>query len=243
MDSTDNSNYWAGSEPPEELGPQPFLRLPWTVGLLALLLIATHFARTLLSENLSNIIVAEYGFIPAFYSSAFLAAHHVNAGSLFDRAVPFVSYMFIHGSWTHVLINTLWLLAFGPPVARRFGAARFFLLFILSGIAGAAAQLALSWGSADPIIGASAGVAGLMAICFRLIGQGPLTAQPRGKLAPLLSRQVLTWTAIWVVINIVAGLTGLGGGPGAPQAVAWQAHLGGYFAGLLLCGLFDPLDG
>ena len=227
MDSTDNSNYWAGNEPPEALGPQPFLLLPWAVGLLALVLIATHLARTVLPENLSNNIANAYGFTPVH----------------FDRAVTYVSYIFVHGSWTHVLINTLWLLAFGPPVARRFGTFNFFMLFLVSGVAGAIAQLACSWGSTDPIIGASAGVAGLMAICFRIIGQGPLTAQPRGKLAPLLSRQVLTWTAIWVVINIVAGLTGLGSGPGAPQAVAWQAHLGGYFAGLLLCGLFDPLSG
>ena len=36
-----------------------------------------------------------------------------------------VTYAFLHGGWSHVLLNTVWLLAFGPPVARRFGAARF----------------------------------------------------------------------------------------------------------------------
>jgi membrane associated rhomboid family serine protease len=44
-----------------------------------------------------------------------------------------------------------------------------------------------------------------------------------------------------VVINFVAGVTGIGTGPGL-QVVAWQAHLGGFFAGLLLAGLFDPIE-
>ena len=243
MDSTDNSNYWAGSEPLPPEGPQPFLRLPLAVSLLAGALLLSHLARTLLPATASDTIVAEYAFIPARYSTAFLAAHHLDGGSLFARAVPFVSYLFIHANWTHVALNTLWLLAFGPPVARRFGVLRFFLLFLLCGIAGAAVQLASGWGSADPVIGASAGVAGLMGICFRIIGQAPLSAQPRGALAPLFSQRILVWSAVWVVLNIFAGVTGLGSGPGAPQMIAWQAHLGGYFAGLLLCGLFDPLGG
>jgi membrane associated rhomboid family serine protease len=56
----------------------------------------------------------------------------------------------------------------------------------------------------------------------------------------LLSRQVLSFTAVWVVLNAVVGTLGLRLVPEG-QAVAWQAHLGGYFAGLLLASLFDRL--
>ena len=59
-------------------------------------------------------------------------------------------------------------------------------------------------------------------------------------MAPLFSRQVLGFSAVWTVMNIVVGLWGLGMVP-AGQAIAWQAHLGGYFAGLLLAGVFDGL--
>jgi membrane associated rhomboid family serine protease len=48
------------------------------------------------------------------------------------------------------------------------------------------------------------------------------------------------WSAFWIIINVVAGLTGLGTGPGI-QLVAWEAHIGGYFAGLLLAGPADWL--
>jgi membrane associated rhomboid family serine protease len=49
---------------------------------------------------------------------------------------------------------------------------------------------------------------------------------------------VLLWSAIWIALNVFAGLTGFGAGAGV-HLVAWQAHIGGYFAGLLLAGLFD----
>jgi membrane associated rhomboid family serine protease len=59
-------------------------------------------------------------------------------------------------------------------------------------------------------------------------------------LAPLFSRQILIFTVVWAAINIVAGVTGLGVG-GESGLIAWQAHLGGFVAGLLLCGPFDAL--
>jgi membrane associated rhomboid family serine protease len=240
MDMTDNSDpFLPRGEPPADES-QPFLRLPLAVGLLAGLLVAAHAARSFLPAAMSSEIIANYALIPARYSHVFLAAHHLDGGSLLDRALPFVTYIFLHASWTHVGLNTLWLLAFGPLVARRFGAVRFFAFFLVCGVAGAATHLAFNWGSADPVIGASAGVSGLMAASFRLIGSGPMSAQTREPLAPLLSRQILTWTALWAALNVLAGLTGLGSGPGV-QTIAWQAHLGGYFAGLFLCGLFDPV--
>jgi membrane associated rhomboid family serine protease len=57
---------------------------------------------------------------------------------------------------------------------------------------------------------------------------------------PLSSRQVLGFSAVWVVMNLAVGTLGLGLVPQGQQ-IAWQAHVGGYFAGLLLAGLFDRL--
>ena len=49
--------------------------------------------------------------------------------------------------------------------------------------------------------------------------------------------RILLWSGLWVAVNVVAGLTGLGAG--RLEVVAWQAHIGGYAAGLLLAGPFD----
>jgi membrane associated rhomboid family serine protease len=141
----------------------------------------------------------------------------------------------------HVIVNTVWLLAFGAAVVRRFGNLRFFLFFVICGVAGAALHLALNWQSIAPVIGASAAISGLMAAAFRLIGHEGGGGIPPQRMAPIFSRRILLWSAIWVVINIAAGVMGVGAGPGA-QFIAWQAHLGGFAAGLLLAGLFDPVN-
>ncbi len=219
-------------------GPQPFLRAPAVVIWLIVALVGAHALRVWGFPQDSDRLFVTYGFVPARYSHAWLDAHGLNPGSLVERALPFITYMFLHGGFMHVAINCVWLLAFGPVVARRFGSLVFLLFFLLCGIAGAAAHLACNWGSPAPVIGASAAVSGLMAAGFRMLPAGP--ADSRRPLESIFSPRILIWTALWAGVNVIAGLTGLGTG-GEVQLVAWQAHLGGYAAGLVLAGPFDRL--
>jgi len=220
----------------ERSSRQPFLRAPGVVVWLIVVLVLIHAVRVFAFQESGDSWLINYGLVPARYSGSYLAAHAINPGSLLDRALPFVTYMFLHGSFTHVLINSVWLLAFGPIVTRRFGTPLFLVFFLLCGLAGAAVHLALNWGSDAPVVGASAAISGLMAAGFRMLPNDSPNGRPA--LTPLLSSRVILWTALWVAVNVVAGLTGLGTGGGV-QIVAWQAHLGGYAAGLLLSGPFD----
>lgn len=224
------------SQPPR----QPFFRAPavvvWLIGILA----AAHAARVL-QPSRADELVYQFGLYPVRYSRAFLESHMANPGTIWERAVPFVSYMGLHASWTHLAINCLWLLAFGPIVARRFGAVLFLAFFIVCGVAGALCYLALNWGSPVPVVGASGAISGLMAAALRMLpGQTPWAAENQAPLAPVFSRQILMFSAVWAAINLLAGLTGLGMG-GESGLIAWQAHLGGFVAGLCLCTLFDHL--
>ena len=121
-------------------------------------------------------------------ATAFLAAHNADPGGWLERAIPFVSYMGLHNDLTHLAINSLWLLAFGPIVARRFGGFLFLLFFLVCGVAGAATHLAFNWGSLVPVIGASGAISGLMAAGLRLLpSQAPWAhAGRRGAGADLL---------------------------------------------------------
>jgi membrane associated rhomboid family serine protease len=220
---------------------QPMFRVPAVVLSLIAVLVVAHGARVLAPSALSAELIRQYAFIPARYSAAFLAAHNADPGGWAARAIPFVSYMALHNDVTHLAINSLWLLAFGPIVARRFGGALFLLFFLVCGLAGALVHLAFNWGSLVPVIGASGAISGLMAAGLRLLpSQAPWANAGEERMAPIFSRQILVFTLVWMGINIAAGMTGLGMG-GEVGLIAWQAHLGGYLAGLFLAGPFDRL--
>lgn len=220
---------------------QPIFRAPPVVLWLIGILVAAHVGRILAPPDMAQAIVNTYAFVPARYSHGFAAAHMGQAGTLWDQVVPFVSYMGLHEGFTHLAVNCLWLLAFGPIVARRFGGTLFLLFFVVTGVAGAATYLAFNWGSPVPMVGASGAISGLMAAGIRMLPQMVPWAIPgEAPLAPIFSRQILAFTAIWAGINLVVGLTGLGTGVDA-GAIAWQAHLGGFVVGLVLCGAFDRL--
>ena len=103
------------------------------------------------------------------------------------------------------------------------------------------------------MIGASASVSGTMAAAMRFaFVQGSFLSFSRGdteaaaKVPALsLSRalrnpRVLGFLAVWFGVNIVLGVGDLT--PGTDGAsVAWQAHIGGFIAGLILFALFDPI--
>ncbi|MGA9796447.1 MAG: rhomboid family intramembrane serine protease [Rhizomicrobium sp.] len=218
--------------------PQPFFRVPAVVPLLIVLLVGIELSREFLWSADTLSVYANFGFIPALYSRDFIASHHYIAPTWFELVRPFISYNFLHGGFAHVAANSIWLLAFGPVVARRYGSVLFLVYFLLCGIAGAVAELISAWGSVVVIVGASAAIAGLMGASFRVMGPNP--REQAQVPASLLSRRILLWSAIWLAVNVIVGVLGVGAGPGI-QLIAWQAHIGGYLMGLLLVGPFDAL--
>jgi membrane associated rhomboid family serine protease len=214
---------------------QPFLRVPVSVlGLLAVLAIV-YAAEALASPQTLKDIIARFAFYPARYSAHFIRTQHVDPGSPIDRIIPFITHIFLHGSLTHLLINSVWLLPFGAIVARRFGGLLFFIFFLVCGVAAVVTYLAFNWESTAPVVGASGAVAGLMGAGFRMIRYPFAANAPDGPLEPIFSSRIALWSALSILIFVVAGVTGLGAGS---ESIAWQAHVGGFVAGLLLAGPF-----
>ncbi|MDB5651696.1 MAG: Rhomboid family protein, partial [Hyphomicrobiales bacterium] len=87
------------------------------------------------------------------------------------QAWTVLTYSFLHADWVHFGLNSIWLAAFGAPVARRIGAWRFVTLFIITAVAGAAAHYVFHRFDAAPVIGASAAVSGAMAAAIRFVFQ------------------------------------------------------------------------
>jgi membrane associated rhomboid family serine protease len=158
-----------------------------------------------------------------------------------------VTYAFLHASWEHVIVNCLWMLAFGAPVMRRFGAGRFLLFFAVTAALAASFHALFNRTDVSVLVGASGAVSALTAAALRFavgphgFGAGPETwyrpAAPLG--VALRDRRVILFTVVWFGINLIAGL-GIPVGGGSLR-IAWEAHVGGFLAGLVLFALFDPV--
>ncbi|MBY0260515.1 rhomboid family intramembrane serine protease [Methylobacterium sp.] len=163
----------------------------------------------------------------------------------------FATYALLHGSWMHVIFNTVWLAAFGSPVARRYGPWRFGLVALAGAVAGGILHVILDPLSTAPLIGASAGVSALMAAAARFVFRPPPVyagggapwqrpAPPPLQTIPELmrNRTVVMFLGIWLVTNFLFGIIALPLGAEA-TSVAWDAHLGGFVAGFFLLPLID----
>src|SRR5581483_5090014 len=115
---------------------QPIFRAPGVVMALIGFLALAHLLRVLLPPAAQDGFIDRFAFTPAHLTASWIAVHGWAAA-----LIPFLTHMALHNDWTHFTINALWLLAFGPIVARRLGPSLFLAFFALCGIAGAAAHL------------------------------------------------------------------------------------------------------
>lgn len=146
--------------------------------------------------------------------------------------------MFLHAGWSHVAMNTLGAIVFGPPVARLMpglrGAAAFLLFYMACGVAAALGFGLVRLQSHDIAVGASGAIFGLTGAAIRLLGRRD------GRLRSLTDRGVLSISAVLMAVNMAVGLIGLV--PGAEGAnIAWEAHAFGYLFGLLAIGPWTRL--
>ena len=232
---------------------EPIFNVPPVLAALLAVLAGIQAVREwLLPEWLDFVALAWLAFIPARYDPSPLLQGAYPGGVAAD-VWTFVTYALLHGSWLHLGLNAVWLLAFGAPVARRFGTARFLSFFAVTAAAGAVAHLLTHMGDPVPMVGASAAISGFMAAAIRFVFQpaGPLSfgrereeaahAVPAVPLIPAFrDLRILAFVAVWFGLNLLFGLAA----PsflGADQPLAWQAHVGGFLAGLLAFGAFDPI--
>jgi len=187
----------------------------WLIGIN----VAVHLVRQLLGDSADEQILREFGLVPATYSSG--------SGEFLSMVLSPITYQFLHGGWIHLGVNMFTLAAFGAPVERLFGSARFVAFYLSAGIVAGLIHVLIFSSSPDPVIGASGAISGLF-------GAVLMTLRRIGRLNSLLPV-----AGLWIVLNVVLGLYGDGPGTGG-SPVAWTAHIGGFVYGLLAFHLFVP---
>ena len=148
-----------------------------------------------------------------------------------------ITFQFLHAGWIHLLLNCWGIFVFGPPLEATLGKSRLAIIYFLSGVAGGALQVFASILSyqrfGGPVVGASAGVFGLVAAFTSLFPDARMTLL-LFFVIPLrmTANRMLTVAAVITVVGIMFPNRLLG------AHVAHAAHLGGLIAGLIFVRMF-----
>jgi membrane associated rhomboid family serine protease len=170
---------------------------------------------------------ANFAVIPAKLMTAGMGGDTMLAtGAYMPERFTLVTYMFIHGSWIHLLGNMLFLWVFGDNIEDAMGHLRFIMFYLMCGIFAALFHTWLNPESEIPLVGASGAVAGVIAAYLIL--------HPKVKVWVLaLWRIPIRITAAWAIGIWIAYQFAMVLFQGE-ENVAWWAHIGGLLAGATL---------
>jgi len=228
-------------------GRPPIFNLPAVVSGLIGLIIAVHVARTYALDDGGNTNLLVW--------MAFIKLRLEEAGALPGGWLPLiwtpVTHAFLHAGWEHLLINSAWLVVFGTPVAQRYKGAMFLLIFAVGAAAGAIVFAIFSGSTIGVLVGASGGISALTGAAVRFIFQPLITVRDpetgeivaAGRKSATIremfsERRARAFVLVWLGLNLlVPFLPGLMGG--VDVQIAWQAHIGGFLAGLFAVPLVE----
>ncbi len=159
-------------------------------------------------------------------------------GQVVLRYYPLFTSMFLHGGWFHLIGNMWYLWIFGDNVEDRLGHGRYFVFYILCGLAAGFTHLYLNSQSQVPTIGASGAIAGVMGAYFLMFPYSRvITAIFLFFFVDIIEIPAFFFLGIWVFMQFVQGTLSLGLAQHA-GGVAWWAHFGGFVAGALFQFVF-----
>jgi membrane associated rhomboid family serine protease len=184
-----------------------------------------------LPPSASDAFVKTWALTPSHIKLA-LQGHHY---TLLQAFLPLFTCMFLHAGFGHILGNMWFLWIFGNSVEDQFGPLGYLLFYVFCGLGSGVTQVAFSWGSRVPSLGASGAISGVLGAYIVFC--------PRAKILTLIPLLILFFTAripaaifigIWFLMNFLSGVSSLG--VLSTGGVAWWAHVGGFLLGVVVAG-------
>ena len=210
-----------------------------TYPIINYVLIALNILAFLVEQSLGrnlNEFVFTYGLVPARYSVPQISAHFTTA----QQMIAFLTFMFIHGGFFHILGNMWFLYIFGDNVEDRLGHFRYLAFYLLCGLASGISHLFLNWTSQIPTIGASGAIAGVMGAYFILYPRAKiLTLVPIFFFLHFMEIPAFLFLGFWIFFQFLSATASSAQAGG----IAWWAHIGGFIFGIIFLKLFQLLPG
>ena len=136
---------------------------PIVNGLIITVNVLFFFVELSQGERLNRFIYI-YGLVPARYAIPQISAYFTSG----QQVMSFLTFMFLHGGFLHLIGNMWFLYIFGDNVEDRLGHFRYLVFYLLCGLASGVSHLVINWHSKVPTIGASGAIAGVMGAYFIL---------------------------------------------------------------------------
>jgi membrane associated rhomboid family serine protease len=218
------------TSPPQRPREPIFNQIPVGVTVLIAMIIAAHLIFSLQGAAREAETLATFGLSPAQF------ARDVAAGDWLSAMTMLFGYQFLHGGTLHLVMNLAMLLQAGPIAEaglrrNQYSTVRFVAFYLLCGVGGGLAFCAINPGSEGLTIGASGAISGVFAgFLWGAIG---LARPGQAMLMPVIASAV-----VFLLINV--GLAALARGFDFVP-IAWESHLGGFVAGLILYPIFARL--
>ncbi|HZT11389.1 MAG TPA: rhomboid family intramembrane serine protease [Candidatus Baltobacteraceae bacterium] len=177
--------------------------------------------------------ISEFALVP------YNVTHHVQLAppSPHPYLLTLITSMFLHGGFTHIFFNMLFLAVFGPRIERRMGTIAFVVFYLMCGIAGGVAQTLAAPGSHIPEIGASGAIAGVMGAYIVTYPRSTIdTITPIGCFPLLLRLPAIVVIGIWAALQFFLGFDTFDANANQ-GGVAYFAHIGGFSFGAIVQGI------
>jgi membrane associated rhomboid family serine protease len=150
-----------------------------------------------------------------------------------ENLISFLTAMFMHGGWAHILSNMLFLWIFGDNVEAVLGKILYALFYLLGGLVGSGAYVLFNLGSSTPSLGASGAVAAILGAYVVMFPAARVRVLVIwGFFARVTRVAALIFIGIWFATQLFVGVASLGAATAQTGGVAYSAHIGGFLLGL-----------
>ena len=189
-------------------------------------------------ESQSVRLINLYGMVPVRYANGWTGYN----GLPFDGYLSFVTNLFLHASWLHLLSNIWFLWIFADNVEDRMGRVSFLCFYLICGIFATVLQWYFDQTLTIPVVGASGAIAGVLAAYFFLYPlERVVIWVPIFFLPIVIHVPAIAFLGVWVLIQL-HDATGSVFLEGVTVDQAWWAHIGGFITGSLLYRFFLKKD-
>ncbi|MCC6324989.1 MAG: rhomboid family intramembrane serine protease [Candidatus Brocadia sp.] len=206
-----------------------------TVPVVTASIILTNVLVFLIQLSLGDqleLFLFHFGIVPMkiVYSS------EIPDSTFINTYLPFLSYMFLHGGFVHLIGNMWYLWIFGNNIEDQLGHIRFVLFYFICGIGAAIVHVYSNSQSAIPCIGASGAIAGVLGAYMITFPRARiLVILPLFVIWEFIELPAIVVLGFWFLIQFFSGTAAISSAQGG--GVAWWAHIGGFVLGMIFIKL------